>query len=1407
MEHIISPLATYRIQFHQGFTFSDAKQIIPYLHELGVDTIYASPIFEAVPGSMHGYDVVNPLRINPELGSLDGLRELSALCKAHKLHWIQDVVPNHMAFHPANEWLMDVLEKGVLSAYAPVFDTGFSNGFFSLPLMAPFLGSTLEEAIVNGEISLVLQQDRLKVRYFDQHYPVNISGYKDIVENLHIDHTEIYHRLQQAILHIEQHVTAYNPTKDAWKDFFGIWHTFLNEGRIRTAIRQVLRRQNTNKRGIIQLCQKQWYRLCHWEESNTQINYRRFFTVNGLICLQAQDPAVFNLTHQLIKELVGEGIFQGLRIDHIDGLFNPEKYVNDLRGAVGEEIYIVVEKILEHHERLPSSWPIAGTSGYDYLTYANNLFINTKHERAFGKLYQQLVPQNQSIISQKREKKALILHEHMVGEAENLFGFLIQSHLLPKSLLKRIGEASFREAIAALLTYFPVYRFYGHHIPLPICEREQLALLFAQLQKEVPAVKSALRILEELILTAVPYHNEEIANASKYFYQRLMQFSGPIMAKGVEDTLMYTYNRFIGSNEVGNSPETFGMTTKDFHATMEYRQCSWPLTMNATATHDTKRGEDARARLQALSCLPTVWKALVKNVERALKAEKSLVLPETNDRYFIYQILLASFPTGIAHTDYPDRLANYIQKALREAKINSNWTKPNEVYEQSCVDFATLLLDKGGVYWPLWSPFLLQLVDGGMFNSLSHVLLKTTAPGVPDFYQGTEFWDLSFVDPDNRRDVDYEERHSALRMLKEESLTLLDCWKERSDGKVKLLLVHKLLRYRKEYSSLFQKGVYIPIKVRGRYGNQVLAFCRRYKQQWSVCLVPLQIAAICADQRCSVEDIDWKDTRIDWPTGMPGDFFNLLKGKNGKAASVLFLTEVFSGNLPLAVLHAHGVENARAAGVLMAISSLPSAYGIGDLGSQAHVFAQQLATAGQRYWQLLPLNPTGSSEFYSPYSAYAVFAGNPLFISPELLGDQGLLSKEELKRSTIGNQANIAYEKVVAKKQKLLDLASERFLSQKNSAPYKDFERFMEREREWLDDYVLYLAIKKEQQGKAWYTWPEGLKMRRKQSLAAATKRHVGYLLALKWQQYEFFKEWNALKTQVETLSIRLLGDLPIYANYDSVDVWCNKQLFALDKGGNLKGAAGVPPDYFNAEGQLWGMPTFNWKLHESQGYAWWIARLRKNLAWYHVVRLDHFRAFYDYWEVPAGEESASAGTWKDGPRERLFAVLQKELGKLPLVAEDLGDIHAGVIHLRDQLGLPGMKVLQFAFGEDMARSPHIPHEYMLNSVVYTGTHDNSTVAAWFKEELTKEDKKRLFSYLGHQVRRRHVHEEMIKMAYASVAFVVIVPLQDVLGLGKEARMNTPATTGTNWKWRLLPRQLENKHLKWLNDLALFYNR
>ena len=738
MNKVNNPVSTYRVQLHKDFNFNDLRNIVDYLYRLGVKTLYASPVFESMPGSTHGYDGTNPNHINPEIGTQEELVSLSKLFNDKGIGWLQDIVPNHLSFHQNNKWLMDVLEKGSASEYADFFDIIWDHPDYGNRLMVPFPGSPLES-------------------YLRERFPG------------------------------EEH-----------------------------------------------------YKVTDWKETDRRINYRRFFTVNNLICTNVQYDHVFQKYHELAGRLAKNNTFQGLRVDHIDGLYDPKKYLEQLRALTGESTYVVVEKILEPRENLPDDWDVQGTSGYEFLGMVNNLFTNAAGLNAFDKLYFQITANDTKVQDQIKEKKSYILFNHMGGELDNLV-----------HLYKQCGggagmnDEGIKKRISDYLIRCPVYRYYGKDIP---------------------------------------YMDQDIDNSNEQlqaFYQRAMQFTGPLMAKGVEDTLMYTYNRFIGHNEVGDSPEAFGSTAEEFHEQMQYRNGHWPLSINTTSTHDTKRGEDARARLNALTDFPEEWTALVQTWRKQNEKLKHRAMPDANDEYFIYQTLVASYSP---EDDYGDRIAEYLQKALREAKTHSNWADPAIEYENSAIGFARALINNENGFHETFIPFLQKVTDYGMINSLSQMLLKFTCPGVPDTYQGTELWDLSLVDPDNRRPVNYELRKKILGG----NDAFHELWGSRQNGHIKLALTHQLLQIRAKYEDIFSNGEYIPLNIEGRFRNNVMAFIRKYNEKNILVAVPLHINEVPGNYLHG----DWGDTKIILPPGTDTKWEDLL---NKGSLNDAFLSHLFRG--------------------------------------------------------------------------------------------------------------------------------------------------------------------------------------------------------------------------------------------------------------------------------------------------------------------------------------------------------------------------------------------------------------------------------------------------------------------------------------------------------------------------------
>lgn len=1336
---MFNPGSTYRIQFRKEFNFDNFDEIADYIVKLGITTLYASPIFSATPASTHGYDVTDANTINTEIGSLEQLKEISKQLHDKGVGWLQDIVPNHMAYHYSNKWLMDVLEKGQESIYAQWFDIDWHHPDFSGKLMLPVLTILLEQAIDEKKIQIAIVGNKPMLKYNDIPYPLNV-----------------------------QSIPAASTSLEEW-------------------INQV----NNDPAALRQVLDKQHYQFCHWSETNNLINYRRFFTISGMICLNMQHKDAFNDYHTLIKNLIAQKLIDGLRVDHIDGLYDPTEYLLRLRQLAGSEMYITVEKILEPGEQLPAYWPVQGTTGYDFIASINNLFSSNKGIIKLKQFYQNVIGGSTSYDTELLKKKSLILKHYMQGELDNLYRQM-------QSTIHYSIEGSSAErmetALALFLVYCPVYRYYSNSWPLDETEKKEIKGIFQKIKDNEPDYISEIATLEQLFTS----NEANNANAQEIaaFFKRCMQFTGPLMAKGVEDTLLYTYTGYIGRNEVGDSPDAIISTVGEFHKAMIERQQLWPMTMNATATHDTKRGEDARTRLHALTNMADEWIEMVKQWRGLNGEHKHQEAPTDNDEYFIYQALISSYPMPGQDVDnFEDRFKDYIKKALREAKINTNWDKPNENYESAVISFIEHLLKPGGAFMTNFLQKHKQAADGGIVISLSQLVLKCTCPGIPDIYQGCELWDLSMVDPDNRRPVDYEIRKKWLNEIID-SKDITSLWQERYNGKIKLWLLHKLLSERKNSRQLFEQGKYIPLKAGGRHGANIICYARVYEHNWCVVIAVIN----------NIVPSDWDDTYIFLPADAPVSLKDMVTEEIIRPSGLLYIKDVMR-NLPFAILKGTAKENKRAAGILLPVFSLPGEYGIGDMGNEAQLFADILHECKQKYWQILPLNPANAANKYSPYSSLSAMAGNPLLISPELLAIDGLISEETLKAYQISNTGQVDYAHAERIKIELLDKAYQTFCQKTFTNLRYAFETYCEQENYWLHDFALYMAFKQKYSDMAWYDWPCEHRLRDQQALEEFSATHKAELQKTKWVQFITDHQWKRLREYCNGKGIKIFGDLPFYVSYDSVDVWANTDIFTLDHDGKMTGVAGVPPDYFSEDGQLWGVPTFNWQKIKESGYKWWIKRLKRNIELFDVVRIDHFRALEAYWEVPAGEQTARNGTWIKGPGMEFFDVLKKELPKLPLIAEDLGYEMDDVYALREQSGLHGMKVLQFAWGDNMSTSVDIPHNYPVNCIAYTGTHDNNTTLGWYKNETSEADKKRIEEYTGLDVSERNIADIMCRMAYASVADTAILPIQDILGLDERFRMNTPGTTINNWLWRLTADAVTPQTKAYLTRLVKLYNR
>jgi (1->4)-alpha-D-glucan 1-alpha-D-glucosylmutase len=915
------PTATYRIQFNSNFNFNQAQEIVAYLADLGISDLYASPIFKAAQGSTHGYDVVDPTILNPELGTESDFAELSAEIHQYQMGWLQDIVPNHMAYDSQNLWLMDVLENGQDSDFFDFFDIHWNQPHEEMNerVLAPLLGDFYGNCLERGEIKLDYNQQGLIITYFGLKLPVRIESYLTFItydlgklaREIGRQHPDFIKFL--GILYLLKNIPEDTKGKERYDQLNFVknllWETYRQNSTVEEFMQSNLEEFN-GKVGnpesfnlLDNLLTEQFYRLSFWKVGAEQINYRRFFTVNELISVKVEELKVFNKTHELIAQLVAENKFTGVRIDHIDGLYDPAEYLTRLREKLGD-IYITVEKILELTEDLPQQWQIQGTSGYEFLNYVNGLFCNSENEIEFSNIYTQFTGLKANYEDLIYEKKALILEKNLAGDLENLAQILkkISSHTREGSDFTTYG---LKRALFEVLVLFPVYRTYIDQNNIQEIDRKYVSQTIKAAKKKAPLLVNEFNFIQKILLLKYEdFHSQTQREEWLHFVRRSQQLTGPLMAKGVEDTLLYVYNRLLSLNEVGGNPSHFGINLDLFHQFNQNKVKNWQYGMNTTATHDTKRGEDIRSRLNVLSEIPQAWSQQVNKWREINQVYKQAGIPDANDEYFFYQTLLGAFPLEESElADFPGRIKDYILKAVREAKVHTAWLHPDEEYEQAYLSFIDRVLEaKESDFWQQFRPFKNQIAEYGIYNSLSQVLIKNTTPGVPDLYQGTELWELSLVDPDNRRSVDYQQRSKFLEEIKTETsqdilLLIKKLINNKKDGKIKLFLTHQLLKARQEYSEIFQQGDYQPIEITGKHHNHLIAFTRNYASRTLVAIAPRFLTTITQPGQAPLGQEVWEDTNLNLT---PKNWHNLIDNQT-IAETNLSVGKILQ-NFPVALL-------------------------------------------------------------------------------------------------------------------------------------------------------------------------------------------------------------------------------------------------------------------------------------------------------------------------------------------------------------------------------------------------------------------------------------------------------------------------------------------------------------------------
>lgn len=863
--------ATQRLQFHQGFTLDDAVPLVPYFASLGISHLYASPLLKARAGSMHGYDVVDPTTVNPQLGGEPALRRLVATLRAHDMGLILDIVSNHMAVGGSdNPWWLDLLEWGRLSPYSEFFDIQWHSPdpLLKGQLLMPFLGSDYGEALQSGTLPLRFDptQGRFFVEHYEHRFPICPSDYGDIL------------RAHPPLKNLADRFSALAYQADAWPLAASLKQELMQQARdplILAAIEHALGGFDTREpegfSRLHQLLEQQAYRLASWRTAADDINWRRFFDVNELGGLRVERSTVFEATHSKIFQLIREGLVDGLRIDHIDGLADPRGYCRKLRRRVdalspGRHLPIFVEKILGAGETLPTDWRVDGTTGYEFMNQVSLLQHDPQGFEALTQLWSEASERPSAFIEEAWLARQQILNGSLAGDFESVAQALLQ--VARADVMSRdLTLGAIRRALQALVVHFPVYRTY-----ISACGRsatDEAVFQQALAGARVTLSEADWPVLDYLQqwLGGQPWRDRPVGQPRKILKHacvRFQQLTSPAAAKAVEDTALYRSAVLLSRNDVGFNTEQFSAPLADFHAANRQRLATFPDNLLATATHDHKRGEDSRARLAVLSeCAPWYAEQVQQWRRLAVPLRDDPATPSAGDELILYQVLLGSWPLDLQDTrDYQQRLWQWQQKALREAKLHSSWSAPNEIYEQGVEAFLSrLLLEPSGLALRTAIHAAAEAIaPAGALNGLAQSLLRITVPGVPDLYQGDEFWDLSLVDPDNRRAVDFSARQRALAA---EPQALLERWR---DGHLKQALIAQVLNLRKAHPLLFARGRYEPLEVLGRHAQRVVAFSREYQGQWLLVVVPRCAHALLENSAQPRVDAQvWGDTRVTLP--------------------------------------------------------------------------------------------------------------------------------------------------------------------------------------------------------------------------------------------------------------------------------------------------------------------------------------------------------------------------------------------------------------------------------------------------------------------------------------------------------------------------------------------------------------
>jgi (1->4)-alpha-D-glucan 1-alpha-D-glucosylmutase len=948
------PLATYRLQLNRDFTFAQATAIVPYLSALGISHCYVSPLLKARAGSMHGYDIVDHNSLNPEIGSPEDFDRFVNTLHEHGMGLLLDIVPNHMGvMGNDNAWWLDVLENGESSVYASYFDIDWHplkhelHGKVLIPVLHDHYGVVLE----SGELKLVFHQERgeFDASYHNHRFPVDPREYPRILQHCTNASAAKLDEQNPDLLEFQSLITSFSHLPARYE---------ISSERIAERNRD----KEIHKRRLAELCARapqiaacilgavellngnpadsasfeqlhelikaQAFRLANWRVASDDINYRRFFDTNDLAAICTENEAVFEATHRLVFSLMADGKVDGLRIDHPDGLYDPRQYFERLKRGIAavvknaedEPHYVVIEKILTGTERLPAEWPVCGTTGYDFANLVNGVFVDSSAAVSMDRICRNFVDDEIDLDALAYRCRKLIMRVGLASELN-----VLASQLTRIALSRRrtcdFTLNSLRDALTKVIASFPVYRTYIRADEVSDKDARYIRSAIATAKGRSPADDTSIfDFVGEVLLTSIADgQNPGYRTAVTNFAMKFQQITSPIMAKGLEDTAFYRYNRLVSLNDVGSDLHRFGITTPEFHAANQERLHDWPHTMLATSTHDSKRSEDVRARINVLSEISALWRLRVREWRRFNRSYKTVVngrpAPSPNDEYLLYQTLVGAWPSqSLNNSDdwknFRERIENYMLKAIREAKQNTSWINRNAEYETAVSSFVGTLLKPGAQnrFLTDFLPFQRRVARIGLWNGLAQTLLKLTCPGVPDIYQGNELWDFSLVDPDSRRPVDYARRQQIFRSIREsgsDPAKLLLGTPE--DGRIKLYVTWRTLCLRQEQPDLFHQGEYLPLVVEGAKAGHVVAFARKSTTSSVLVVAPRLIAGLLNDMDAPpIGDRVWEDTQVLLPfCSCPKKYRNVFTGETvdpqkSEGGEKITLSKIL-GEFPVAV--------------------------------------------------------------------------------------------------------------------------------------------------------------------------------------------------------------------------------------------------------------------------------------------------------------------------------------------------------------------------------------------------------------------------------------------------------------------------------------------------------------------------